>query len=562
MAHSKKIQTVDLQNVLAHVESLESRLERIEAKLRKLESSDVLISPAVKDSKKSAVEINRPERANMDAQYESRVVEYGFAWISGIVYLFGIIFLMTYMRNQGFNLLTSIIGFGGTASLFLLSYYLRKSFPHLLLAGQIIGLLLLYYVTLRMHFFTGDPLIGEKSIALVLLMLVIGVQLYFSLQKQNEFMGTISLLLILLTALFYDSTYVTLTLIAVTSVLALTIFSLYGWWHLLLFLLFGVYLTHTLWYLNDPVMDHPMKMVESHQHNIIYLFIYASAFALTLSVPQRKHVSNGVLVSIAIWNAICFTLLMLLNVLGFYEDNYTWIFLIITALCLVYSVILKSGTERKFAPAFYACFGFMALSVTVYGYSGLPEVYFFLALQSLLVVSMALWFRSKIIVIVNTIIFISILVAYLFTEDSIHHISFTFAFIGLATARIMNWQRERLTLQTEIFRNIYLAAAFFAILYGLYHAVPSQYITLSWTAFAVVYFIMSILLSNIKYRWMAILTILVSSLRLFLVDFARLETGYRVIAFLFFAIIALGVSIYYTKRIKNKPEKEMEQRID
>jgi uncharacterized membrane protein len=138
-----------------------------------------------------------------------------------------------------------------------------------------------------------------------------------------------------------------------------------------------------------------------------------------------------------------------------------------------------------------------------------------------------------------------------------HHISFTFAFIALATARIMNWQRERLTLKTDIFRNIYLVAAFFTVLYALYHAVPTQYITLSWTAFAVVYFMLSVVLSNVKYRWMAILTILVSSLRLFLVDFARLETGYRVIAFLFFAIIALGVSIYYTKRIKNKTDQEM-----
>ncbi len=552
MAHSKKVQTVDLPSVLAHVEALESRLKRIETRLSLLESTQEKIPSYRPDSKEPVVEIYSPIPANLDAQYESKVVEYGFAWISGIVYLFGIIFLMAYVRNQGYNLLASLLGYGGTASLFFLSYYLRKSLPHLLSAGQIIGLMLLYYVTLRMHFFTSDPLIQQKSLALVLLILVIGVQLYYSIRKQNEFMGTVSMMLVLVSALFYDSTYVTLTLIALTSIVALILFSRYGWWRLLLFMLFSVYLAHALWYLNNPLMGHPMKAVDSHQHNIIYLFIYASAFALTLSVPYKKSVTNGILVSIAIWNAICFTLLMLLMVLGFYEDNYTWIFLLITALCLIYSVILKSRTERKFAPAFYACFGFMALSITVYGYSGLPEVYFFLALQSLLVVSMALWFRSKIIVIVNTIIFISILLAYLFTADSMHHISFTFAFIALATARIMNWQRERLTLRTEVFRNIYLASAFFTILYGLYHAVPSQYITLSWTAFAVVYFIMSIVLSNEKYRWMAILTILVSSLRLFLVDFARLETGYRVIAFLFFAIIALGVSIYYTKKIKKQ----------
>jgi hypothetical protein len=556
MAQSKKVQTVDVPKVLAKIEALESRLERIEQRMHRLETYSGEISTASRQPEIRSSEIN-PSSTSLDMHYESRVVEYGFAWISGIVYLFGIIFLMAYVRNLGYNLIASVIGFGGTASLFVLSYYLRRSFPHLLSAGQITGLLLLYYVTLRMHFFTSEPLISQKGISLVLLILAIGVQLFFALRKRNEFMGTVSLLLALTTALFYDSTYITLSMVVLVSVVSLILFSRYGWWRLLLFILFSVYLTHALWYLNNPLMGHPLKAVETHQHNIIYLFIYASAFALTLSVPHKKSVSNGVLVSIAIWNAICFTMLMLLVVLRFYEDNYTWIFLLITALCLIYSVILKSGTERKFAPAFYACFGFMALSITVYGYSGLPEVYFFLALQSLLVVSMALWFRSKIIVIVNTIILMSILLAYLFTADPIHHISFAFAFIALATARIMNWQKERLTLKTDVFRNIYLASAFFTILFALYHAVPEQYITLSWTAFAVVYFILSILLSNVKYRWMGILTILVSSLRLFLFDFARLETGYRVIAFLFFAIIALGVSIYYTKRIKKQPDKKM-----
>jgi len=38
MAHSKKDQTVDLTEVFSHVKALESRLERIETRLGKLES--------------------------------------------------------------------------------------------------------------------------------------------------------------------------------------------------------------------------------------------------------------------------------------------------------------------------------------------------------------------------------------------------------------------------------------------------------------------------------------------------------------------------------------------
>lgn len=545
MANTKKAQSTTIGQILEHVQALESRLDRIESQLK-------YGRPLESDISRGTVKPPLTSIPQEQIEYESKVVEYGFAWISAIVYLFGIIFLMVYVKNLGYNILSSIIGYGGTASLFLLSFYLRKSFPHLLSAGQITGLLLLYYVTLRLHFFSLDPILLSKGITLVLLILTISIQLYFALRKQNEFLATVSLILTLATGLFYDSTYITLSLFALVSITSLVIFSREGWWRLLLFILFSVYIAHALWYLNNPVMGHPLKAVDNHQHNIIYLFIYAIVFAFTIFIPQKKPSSDGVIISIAIWNALSFMLMTLFVVLGFYEENYTWIFLLITALCLGFSVFLKSGTNRKFAPAFYACFGFMALSVAVYGYSGLPEVYFFLALQSLLVVSMALWFRSKIIVIVNTILFISILLAYIITADPIHHISFTFAVIALATARILNWKKERLTIRTENFRNVYLGAGFIMVLYGLYYLVPSQYITLSWTASAVLYFILSIVLSNVKYRWMSILTILVSSLRLFIFDLARLETGYRVIAFLFFAIIALGVSIYYTKKIKKQ----------
>jgi len=552
MAHPGKMEPIKLSEVQAHVEALETRLARIENQLKILGATSKNIDHEDYESGEADPAINPAQSVTYETQYESRLVENGFAWISSIVYLFGIIFLMTYVRNLGYNFFASLIGYGGTASLFLLSYFLRKSFPHLLSAGQITGLLLLYYVTLRLHFFSIEPLIPQKSIALVLLIMAIGVQLYFAIRKENEFLAAIALILTLAAALFYNATHVTLGLVTIVGIGSLVLFSFFGWWRLLLFVLFAVYLTHGLWYLNNPVMGNPMKAVESHQHNIIYLFMYATVFAMSLSIPHKKTVTDAALISIAIWNAICFTLLMLLVVLGFYENNYTWIFMLIAALCILYSVLLKSKTERKFAPAFYACFGFMALSVSVYGYSGLPDVYFFLALQSLLVVSMALWFRSKIIVIVNTILFVTILLAYVITAVPIHPISFTFALIALATARILNWKKERLTLRTEVFRNIYLATAFFTVLYALYHAVPSQYITLSWTASAVIYFILSIVLSNVKYRWMGILTILVSSLRLFLFDLAGLETGYRVVAFLFFAIIALGVSIYYTKKIKKQ----------
>lgn len=104
-------------------------------------------------------------------------------------------------------------------------------------------------------------------------------------------------------------------------------------------------------------------------------------------------------------------------------------------------------------------------------------------------------------------------------------------------------------METEMFRNIFLVIAFFMILLSLNQALPSEYVTLAWTASSIGFFILSIILKNIKYRYLSILTIVVTGGHLFFVDLGQMEIGFRVVAFLVFAIISLGVSLYYTKRI-------------
>jgi len=70
--------------------------------------------------------------------------------------------------------------------------------------------------------------------------------------------------------------------------------------------------------------------------------------------------------------------------------------------------------------------------------------------------------------------------------------------------------------------------AFFMILLALFHAVPKQFVTFSWTMAALLYFIISLLLKNIKYRYMALGTMICSAFYLFIVDLARIGIIYRV----------------------------------
>jgi hypothetical protein len=237
-------------------------------------------------------------------------------------------------------------------------------------------------------------------------------------------------------------------------------------------------------------------------------------------------------------------------VIGLFSTDYVALFAIITICCLIYSTILHSESDWNFASAFYALYGFMAMSIALYGLFGFPKVYLLLSVQSLIVVSMALWFQNRLIIVMNSILFLTILLVYLLSSKSVDGVNFSFALIALISARIINWKKSRLQIKTDLIRNLYMVEGFFMVLYALFHAVPRQFVTLSWTMAALLYFLLSFILKNVKYRYMALGTMICAAFYLFIVDLAKIEIVYRVLALLFLAAISIGISMYYTNRIK------------
>jgi hypothetical protein len=67
---------------------------------------------------------------------------------------------------------------------------------------------------------------------------------------------------------------------------------------------------------------------------------------------------------------------------------------------------------------------------------------------------------------------------------------------------------------------------------------------------ALLYFLISLILKNIKYRYMALGTMICAAFYLFIIDLAKIELIYRVLALLFLAAISIGISIYYTNNVK------------
>ena len=528
-------------NLIGRIEQLEKRLSRLEVALRmEWDTGD----------KESVV--SHKEKEDSAENTESTVVEYGLAWLGSIVFLFGIIFLKSYIDNIGYPILSNGIAYVAAFLLILVAYKQENSFPTLSNVLNICFPLLLFYITVELHYFSPEPLISGAGIVLALLLTITAYQFYNSIQKKSEFHGFIALTFGIITAILADSAYITFTILTLCALAAHLLYYYKIWWRLEIYAIIMVYLTHLLWFLGNPLVGNQTGIVESSEHNILFLFAYGIIFSLSIFIPKEKLESNISLVTISLWNALLFSGMILLISQAFYQETYAYIFSAIAAYCILFAVYLKLKSQRLFAPATYASFGFMAFSIAIYGFAGFPNTYFLLVLQSLLVVSMALWFRSKIIVIANSGLYFIILLLFLLFSESINFINFTFVMAAFATARILGWQKERLTLQTDFVRNAYLIAASILILYSLNQALPSQYVTFSWTATSILLFLLSILLKNIKYRYLSIFAFVVTGARLFFIDLGQLSVGYRVIAFLVFAIISIGVSVYYTKKIRKR----------
>ena len=104
-------------------------------------------------------------------------------------------------------------------------------------------------------------------------------------------------------------------------------------------------------------------------------------------------------------------------------------------------------------------------------------------------------------------------------------------------------------------RNAYLFLAFIAIPYALYHSLPGRYISLSWVGVAIFYYLLSLVLKNKKYRWMALFTLLLSILYIFVIGIIKLEPVYRIVSFIVLGIVLIIISITYTK-IRAKTESD------
>jgi hypothetical protein len=542
----------ELEKIGKRLQSIELRLSRLEANLSTNDNvnsykSEELVQP-------TDLLLKTDEVLEEDKGLESRIGRFGLAWLGNIVLLFGIAFLTQYLMNLGYRFISVIPGYAAALLIFFLSEYLKKTNIHLSFMFKMNVQILLFYITVRLHFFSASPPLSNKTITVILLLFLVAYQIFQSIRTKSQAFAALSVVFVLTVAILSDATHLLLPLVTLAAVGAIYYYYRFNWEPLLIVTIVLTYISYILWLFGNPFMGHQMQMIKEQHFGIVYLFGLGACFSLISLFRKNDTASDDFLIGGTIVNGILFTLILILVSLKFFSTGYVALFAILTICCLIYATILKSSSDWNFSSAFYALYGFMAMSISLYGLFGFPWVYLLLSLQSLIVVSMALWFRNRLMVIMNSLLFLSILFIYLLSSKPVNGVNFSFALVSLISARIINWKKSRLKIETDLIRNLYLIEGFIMVLYALFHAMPGQFVTLSWTMAALLYFLLSFILKNVKYRYMALGTMICTAFYLFIVDLARIEIVYRVLALLFLAAISIGISIYYTNRIK-KPDK-------
>ncbi|OFX20753.1 MAG: hypothetical protein A2033_03445 [Bacteroidetes bacterium GWA2_31_9] len=536
----------DFDSLKNKINNLENRIFQLESKFGIATNNNTTVESSISEL---SIEENQPINSEHSG-IESRFGEFGLAWMGTIVFLFGISFINQYFLNTGQSLIAAIFGYCAVIGTFLISHLLRKNFASLSSKLNFISNILIYYITLRLYFFSDIPLISNKEIALGLILCVVIVQHFFALKSKSELKASISVLMLLLTASISNTTHFQFIIVVSAAIVAVVLFYIHGWWKLTLSSMFFGYVLFLLWLLTNHILVSKSPEIANDQNTIIYLLFYVTLFSMLILCKQKGQFPDAVIFISVIMNGLFFSLLLLIYIVFFYLNNYIGIFFSIATSCLVFSVLLKRYSEWKFTPALYALYGFVSISIAVFGIYNLPYSFLFLSIQSLLVVSMAIWFRSKIIIVMNFVLFLMLLVTYLIASKSVDSINISFAIVPLVSARIINWQKERLDIKTDLLRVFYLIIGFFTVLYALYKVVPVNFVTLSWTLAAGCYFLLSFMLKNNKYRAMALYTLIATVLYLFIFDLARVDIIYRIIAFMVVAVISITISIYYSKRKK------------
>ncbi len=534
---------LDLDRLNAYLQNLERRISRIETHLQidSLSEEEGLKLPAGLTQKFS----------NQTETLEDTIGQYWFAKVGIVFLLIGIVFLLTFPYQNLPPLIPSLTGFVLAAVMLFISRYSSKSLPflsHYIFGG---GMILFYFSVLRLHFFSEVHFVESPAIETGLLLIASLIYLLIAYRRKSVYLNFIGITLAASSALISNNSYAVFIFLLALSIYLVFLRVKFSWSGLFGYGISIVFLSNLLWFFNNPLIGNEaviqVRPIISFYSLLVFCLVFSGGILYRhKDEKEDSKVISGTFIN-CLWGYGLFLMLSLVD----YKDILPASHLIASLLFLILAVFFWMKEESKYSTFLYSMLGYSALSVAIISQFPKPDFFVWLSWQSVLVVSTAIWFRSKIIIVANFGMYLLIFFSYLALAGSFGIISLSFGFVALLSARILNWKKDRLDLKTDMMRIAYLGAAFFIFPYALYHIVPQNLVSLSWTVVALIYYFLSTILKNKKYRWMALLTFLLTVAHIIFVDITTLDPSFRIVSFIAVGIVLVAISIYYA-RVKSK----------
>lgn len=527
----------ETKEMLDILRGLNARLTRIEDYLN--------ITPKVVDENEEKSGVSKV-KSGKDEELEFKIGQFWFAKLGIFVFLIGCLIANT-LPFEGINqIIPSALGFILGIGLIAIGQIGKERIPYL--QGYLLGsgFVVIYLAAIRLHFFSADPIIQNPTIILPIIYIISGLLVLTAVKRNSPYLAALGITAFSIVALIGDSPYLIFLTLIVVSITGSYLKIKFGWQILLSFIIGLTYFVHLLWFINNPLMGNELKIISDQPLNLLFILVYSIIYSLSFYLDKNyeENLISGT--GIFINTALGYGLFLLVTLLS--SPSIEQLFnLIASIIFLVFAIIFFTEKKSRMATFFYAMTGYGALSIAIILQFNKPDYFLWLCWQSIIVISTAVWFRSKFIIVANFFIYLLIFLAFLVMTGTTGGISLSFGIVSLLSARILNWKRDRLELTTEQMRNAYLLTALLIIPYSLYHLFPSGLVAIAWIVVAILYYVLSVLLKSIKYRWMSLATFMLTVLYVFVIGITSSETSYKILSFLVLGAALVILSVIYAR---------------
>lgn len=534
---------VNIEETLAR---LEKRLARVEWELGFRESPDAFRAPEV-----------NPLRVG--GELEMAVGQNLFAKVGIIVLAIGVALAMSLPWAGLPPALPSGIGWALAVCLLVLARVLPKSLSLLARYFWGAGMILIFFATLRLSYFGARPVFAADSqIEAALLAVAVAINLGIAWWRRTVFQFVVALLTGYAAALAVGAPWYVFGMITVLSLYAVLAARKFDNPWLVVLATPLAYVTYLGWAVGDPVIGHKPEVAAGPFAGVCLLLVWMVMHAAAMSWRRDRAKEEPEVLIGSVFNCGGYAL-FLLHTLASFGGVFIPANIVASLVLLSLAVMFWMREGSRVSTFIYAMAGYAALNMALIKAFPIPELFVWLSAQSLLVVTTAIWFRSRFIIIANFLIYLVVVTCYMVLVTRETGISLVFGVVALTSARILNWQKDRLELKTELMRNAYLTAVFVVFPYALYHLVPQAWVAVSWVCIALFYYLMTVLTKSRKYRWLGHNTLLLTVAYILIIGVAKLQGTQRIVSFLILGSVLLVVSLVFTvirSRQTHKPGKE------